>query len=166
MVKGQKMNKKELTADEKNIDFVQISPETFSNFSELTKKNPISAQILFFLIQNMAVHNNAVSVSYTALQEILGYSRPTLTKAIKILENDRYIEVIKQGTSNVYVINEKVAWRKARNQRQYALFSATVVATSSENKKAIDALNNGATRKLRHVPRLHIEQAKLPLEEN
>ena len=160
------MNKKELTADEKNIDFVQISPETFSNFSELTKKNPISAQILFFLIQNMAAHNNAVSVSYTALQEILGYSRPILTKAIKTLENDRYIEVIKQGTSNVYVINEKVAWRKARNQRQYALFSATVVATSSENKKAIDALNNGATRKLRHVPRFHIEQEKLPLEEN
>jgi len=55
------MNKKELTADEKNIDFVQISPETFSNFSELTKKNPISAQILFFLIQNMAGHNKAVS---------------------------------------------------------------------------------------------------------
>lgn len=152
------MDKKELTPEEKNIDFVQISPETFSNFSELTKKNPISAQILFFLIQNMAAHNNAVSVSYTALQEILGYSRPTLSKAIKTLESDRYIEVIKQGTANVYVINEKVAWRKARNQRQYALFSATVVATSTENKKAINALNSGTTRKLRYVPRLHVEQ--------
>lgn len=154
------MNKKELTEDEKNINFVQIYPETFRNFSELTKKNPISAQILFFLIQNMAAHNNAVSVSYTALQEILGYSRPTLSKAIKTLEDDQYIEVIKQGTSNVYVINEKVAWRKARNQRRYALFSATIVATETENAKAIQELNSGATRKLRHVPRLHIDKAE------
>lgn len=156
------MNKKELAEDEKNIDFVQITPTTFSNFSELTKKNPISAQILFFLIQNMASHNNAVSVSYTTLQELLGYSRPTLTKAIKLLEKDRYIEVIKQGTSNVYVINEKVAWRKARNKRQYAIFSATVVATSSENQKVIDTLNSGTTRKLRNVPRFHIETPELP----
>lgn len=148
------MTKGKLKDEQKNLDFVQIYPETFSNFSELTKENPISAQILFFLIQNMAAHNNAVSVSYTTLQELLGYSRPTLSKAVKTLEDKRYIEIIKQGTSNVYVINEKVAWRKARNQRQYAIFSATVVATSSENKRVVDNLNKGLSRKLRHVPRI------------
>lgn len=149
------MNKKELSQDEKNIDFVQIYSDTFKNFGDLTKKSPISAQILFFFIQNMAVQNNALSVSLTALSEILGYSKPTLIKAIKVLESDKYIEVIKQGTSNIYVVNEKVAWRRARNQRQYAIFSATVIATSTENTKAIDEFNSGIDRKLRNVPRFN-----------
>jgi DNA-binding transcriptional ArsR family regulator len=156
------MSNTALIEDEKNIDFVQVYTDTFKSFGDLTKKSPISAQILFFFIQNMAVQNNALSVSLTALSEILGYSKPTLIKAIKVLESDKYIEVIKQGTSNIYVINEKVAWRKARNQRQYAIFSATVVATSSENQKAIDELNSGRTRKLRNVPRFHIEKPELP----
>lgn len=147
------MSKNEVTEDEKNIDFVQIYSDTFKNFGDLTKKSPISAQILFFFIQHMAIQNNALSVSLTALSEILGYSKPTLIKAIKVLENDKYIEVIKQGTSNIYVINEKVAWRKARNQRKYAIFSATVIATSTENTKAIEEFNSGVDRKLRNVPR-------------
>ncbi|OSK13644.1 replication protein [Escherichia coli M056] len=82
----------------------------------------------------MGKTTNAVVCSYATLTEVTGYSRRSVATAIKILKDDRWIQVVKVGNASAYCINEKVIWQAGRNQRKYAIFSATVVASESEQE--------------------------------
>lgn len=53
--------------------------------------------------------NNALIVSMEALEEALGLSRSTLDKAIKYLEENKWLVIRKLDTSNVYTINSEIA---------------------------------------------------------
>ena len=117
---------------EKNYDFVQVSRGYLKNWRALIRKNPLSAEILMFLIEKMGRTTNAVVCSYKTLTELTGYSRTSIANALKTLRNDNWIETIKIGNATAYCVNERVAWQASKNQRNYALFSATIVASESE----------------------------------
>ena len=53
---------------------------------------------------------NALVCSYQVFQEALGYSRPTISKAIKLLRDHQYISTAKSGATNVYFINKNPYW--------------------------------------------------------
>ena len=131
----------------KNHNFVQLQKGYLKNWRGLASKNPVAVQILFFLIENMGRTTNAVICSYQVLMEMTDTSKSTVSRAIKILKDDNWIQAVKVGSATAYAINEKVAWQAAKNQRQYAIFSATVVASESEQdsdfaKKAKEALKH------------------------
>lgn len=130
----------------KNSQFVQIQDNSLSAIQKLIAKSPISAQILFFFIEKMGKYNNSVICSYQTLMEITGYSRPTVARAIKHLKDNRWIDTVKVGSATAYCVNAQVAWRHANNQKHYAIFSSTVVATSSENA------DFETDKQLRHIP--------------
>jgi hypothetical protein len=117
---------------EKNYDFVQISRGYLKSWRGLIRKNPLSAEILMFLIEKMGRTTNAVVCSYKTLTELTGYSRTSIANALKTLRNENWIETIKIGNATAYCVNERVAWQASKNQRNYALFSATIVASESE----------------------------------
>lgn len=129
-----------------NSNFVQIQNNSLSAIQNLIAKSPISAQILFFFIEKMGSLNNSVICSYQTLMEITGYSRPSVARAIKHLKDNHWIDTVKVGSATAYCVNAQVAWRHANNQRHYAIFSSTVVATSSENA------DFKTDRQLRHIP--------------
>lgn len=131
----------------KNSQFVQIQDNSLSAIQKLIATSPISAQILFFFIEKMGNYNNSVICSYQTLMEITGYSRPTVARAIKHLKSNHWIDTVKVGSATAYCVNAQVAWRHANNQKHYAIFSSTVVATSSENP------NFKSDKQLRHIPR-------------
>lgn len=131
----------------KNAKFVQISDNSLPLIRELMKENPASVSVLFFFIEQMSKLTNSVICSYTTLEEVLGYSRATIAKAIKTLKEKNWIDTIKIGNATAYCVNEQVAWRLANNQRHYAIFSSTVIATSTENKD-FQKIN----KKLKKVP--------------
>lgn len=133
--------------DAKNAKFVQISDSSLPLIRELMKENPASVAVLFFFIEQMSKLTNSVICSYTTLEEVLGYSRATVAKAIKTLKEKNWIDTVKIGNATAYCVNEKVAWRLANNQRHYAIFSSTVIATSTENKD-FQKIN----KKLKKVP--------------
>ncbi|EPT57701.1 replication/maintenance protein RepL, partial [Streptococcus agalactiae] len=112
----------------------------------LIQKSPVSAQILFFFIEKMGKLNNSVICSYQTLMEVTGYSRPTVARAIKHLKDNNWIDTVKVGSATAYCVNAQIAWRAANNQRHYAIFSSTVVATSTENP------DFEGDRKLRNIP--------------
>lgn len=134
------------TLPKENIDFVQIQNNALKPIQGLIANNPVSAQILFFLIDKMGSFNNSVICSYQTFIELTGYSRATIARAIKYLKDNKWIDTIKVGSATAYCVNAQVAWRKARNQKHYAIFSSTIVATSTEND------NFESDKKLRNIP--------------
>lgn len=121
--------------EENNIDFVQLSRSYLRNWRGLIRKNPLSAEVLMFLIEKMGKPTNAVICSYKTLQESTGYGRSSIGNAIKVLKDDNWIQSIKVGSATAYCVNAKVAWQTTRNQMKYAVFSATVVASMTEQDK-------------------------------
>ncbi len=92
---------------------------------------------------------NAVVCSYQLLQEVTGYSRPSVARAVRILKKDNWIDTVKVGNATAYCVNEKVAWQAGRDERQYAIFSATVVATSTEQESNF---REKSKEKLTYIP--------------
>lgn len=95
--------------------------------------------------------HNAVIVSQKLLMKLMGCSRPTVQRALDVLSKDRWIEVRQigeTGTVNAYVINDRVAWTKARDGLRYSLFSAAVVLSEEEQQDREHLENQESLRRL------------------
>lgn len=134
---------------DKNYNFVQISRQYLKGWRALIRKNSLSAEILMFLIEKMGRTTNAVVCSYKTLTELTGYSRTSIAKSLKILRDDNWIETIKIGNATAYCVNERVAWQASRNQRNYAIFSAIIVASESEQE---NDFQSKVKEKLTYIP--------------
>lgn len=132
-----------------NYDFVQLSRGYLKAWRELSIKQPLAAGVLMYLVENMGRTTNAVICSYKTFQEVTGYSRPSIARAIKVLKEDNWIDTVKVGSATAYCVNERVAWQAARNQRKYAIFSATVVAAESEQDSTF---SDKARQELKYIP--------------
>ncbi|ECD9411948.1 plasmid replication initiation protein [Salmonella enterica subsp. enterica] len=132
-----------------NANFVQLSRAYLHSWRGLIRKNPLATEILMFFIEKMGRTTNAVVCSYKTLTELTGYSRTSVANAIKALKDDNWIDTVKIGNATAYCVNERVAWQAKKNQRKYALFSATVVASESEQDSDFHKKING---NLKHIP--------------
>lgn len=88
------------------------------DIAELGYGEPSAFEVFMFIIKNMDA-NNAFVVSMEALEEALVFSKSTLNKAIKYLEENKWLRIRKQGTSNVYTINPEIARIGWANPTQY-----------------------------------------------
>lgn len=132
-----------------NSNFVQLSREYLRDMRKLARKSPVAHEILYYLVEHMGRMTNAVVCSHRVLQEITGVSQRTVARAIKVLKDDHWIDAIKIGNSTAYCVNERAFWQAARNQRKYAIFSATVIAAESEQDSDY---HEKAKHKLTHIP--------------
>lgn len=122
-----------MTEEQKNRDFIQLYRNHIDDVARLARENPRAYDLFMLLIKHMD-GTNALCVSNIALMELLGnVSRATITRAVKYLKNNGWIDVLKSGTSNVYIVNPDVAWTSYGNQKQYCKFQANVLLSSSEN---------------------------------
>ncbi len=148
-----------------NYNFVQVGRAYLSQMRKLARKSPVANEILLYLVEHMARTTNAVVCSYSTLQEVTGVSRTTVANAIKLLKEDNWIDAVKIGSATAYCINERVFWQAARNQRKYAIFSATVIASATEQNSDY---HEKAKTKLTHIPfvetteRLIVSHEELP----
>ena len=159
------MNKLE-EKESKNVNFVQISRSYLKNWRGLIRKAPLAAEILMLLVEKMGKTTNAVVCSYKTLIELTGYGRSSLAKAIKTLKDDNWVEAVKIGNATAYCVNERVAWQASKNQREYAIFSATIVTSETEQEKDF---HKKSKEKLTYIPFLEkkdliiLDKEKLPL---
>jgi len=148
-----------------NYNFVQIQKGYMRQWRGLIKEKPLAAEIMFYFMEVMGRTTNAVVCSYQTLQEVTNYSRPSVARAIKHLKDERWIDSVKIGSATAYAVNEKVAWQAGRNQRKYAIFSATVVAAESEQESSYSEIS---TKPLKNIPfvggneRVLVANEKLP----
>lgn len=117
-------------------DFLQVTRGYLRDMRELAKRSPAAHQVLWLLAERMN-KTNAVVISQKTMGQILGYSRATLNRAITLLKNECWVQVITTGTSNAYIVNSKVLWRDHGGKR-YASFFAEVVVSEEEQLHPIE----------------------------
>lgn len=146
-----------------NANFVQVSRSYLKQIGNLSRKNPAATQILFYLVETMGRTTNAVVCSYKVLQEVTGLGRTSVATAIKVLKNDNWIDAVKIGNATAYAINERVFWQAGKNQRKYAVFSATVVASESEQPSDFQ---KKANEKLTYIPFVESPKERILIDHN
>lgn len=119
-------------------------------FRDLIKRSGPAAQLLVLLVQNMN-DTNAVVMSQRTLAELMGCSARSIRDYVKILSEERWINILKIGTSNVYHINRECFWQQGRNKKHYAQLTASVVLTESEQQESIEELRK--PHPVRQIPR-------------
>lgn len=128
-------------------DFVQVTRGHLKDLRELAKRSPAAWQVFMLLTERMN-RANAIVVSQATLAKILGYTRPTVNIAIKLLEDGNWLQVLKIGNLNAYVLNSKVVWRDVGGKR-FAGFYAEVLVSEDEQVRKIEDWDN---IQLRQVP--------------
>jgi len=126
--------------------YYMMSRAAEKNMRSLQKSNPAAALVFSVIRENMQIGTNAVAISNGALCKIIGRSRATISRAVKYLSDNCYVQIIKTGNTNTYVVNERIAFAGSVGQRK-AVFSAIVVAHESEQEEGWDQV-----KKLKAVP--------------
>lgn len=138
-----------------NQGFVQVSRKYLDDLDELAFQSPAARKLLTALVKSMN-KQNAVMVSQESLQKLTGLSASTIKRAIALLREQQWIEVLKVATSNVYRVNSGVYWT-ARADGRWASFSAEVLVNFDEQDEKTKAQ---PTPKLRHIPLLQAESGE------
>lgn len=135
-----------LTKNRVNGGYYMMSRAAEKNLRALQSANPTAALVFSVIRENMQIGTNAVTISNPVLAKILGKSQRTVARATKHLSDHAYVQIVKVGNTNTYVVNEQVAFAGSVGQRK-AVFSATVVAHESEQDEGWDAV-----KKLKAIP--------------
>ena len=80
----------------------------------------------------------------------MGLAPRTVQNTITVLRDCTFVQVLKSGNVNVYIINSRVAWQGERGMR-YASFNAQILVDESEQAKPVDELIEEANE-LMQVP--------------
>ncbi len=113
-----------------NYDFVQVSRKHIDALNELSLLSPKAHFLLWKLVKAMNKQNSLMT-SQESMQKITGLTRPTLQRAIALLREQKWIEVLKVGTTNVYRVNSSVFWQ-TRADGKWASFSTEVLINFDE----------------------------------
>lgn len=132
----EKQSQKEEEEREKakrNNNFVMMYREHMPELRWLMKTSGIASSILNFIMEHMD-NMNALICSYTVFEDYFEISSSTVKRAIKLLKDSGFIDILKSGTSNVYIVNNNVAWSSWQNQKKYCKFEGKVLVSATENK--------------------------------
>lgn len=112
-------------------DFAQLNRKNIAHIIAACNADKQAVRILLFIIEKMDKYN-ALICSYKVFEEQLEISKATITRAIKYLKEHGFISIYRSGTSNVYVINDDLAWTNSGDKHKYCKFPANVILTASE----------------------------------
>jgi len=125
------------SATKRNPDFVQLKdPDGIKAMRLLTKANPMAANVFYLFMQYMD-KSNCLIVSMATIGSKLDISRPTVYRAVKYLKENRYIAVLKSGTTNVYCLNSDIVWKDNGDKRLEALLYGAVLLSLDEQEKPV-----------------------------
>ena len=96
-------------------DFVKLYRRSFPELGELAKENGTALCILLFLIRHMD-RNNAIIIKQDIIAEYVKLSRQTVSKQLKYLDANGWIQIIKHGREIIYIVNDYMAWTSYGHQ--------------------------------------------------
>jgi hypothetical protein len=132
--------------------YYMMSRQAEKNLRKLQRENSTAALMFSVIRENMKIGTNAVTVSQVAMGKILNKSRSTIARASKHLSDNNYVQIIKTGNVNTYVVNEQIAFAGTAGQRR-AVFSATVVAHECEQEEGWNDV-----KQLKPVPVIYADE--------
>lgn len=141
------------TENVRNNDFIQFSRRNGAEWKRLILNHPVAGSIMVYLMNNMR-RDNVIIVSSKTLEQELERSRTTISRAVSVLVEQRWVQIIRVGSARAFAVNERVAWRDKADKRKNAIFSATVIANRDE--QVSKELNDD--RPLKQIDRKQTEQ--------
>lgn len=139
--------------------FAMVEKTALHNLDELMRTDMQAARLIVSLIRLIEPGSGGVVViSRAAMAELLEVSLPTVQRALKTLVAGKWVQRIKIGGAYALAVNKAVAWVGPRGQLDHAVFSATVVASRSEQDAA--GINPGD---LRQLPMAQLGEEVLPI---
>ena len=115
------------------ITWAQINLEASEDLRGLMRRNRWAAELVLALIERMEPGGGGVVVcSRETMRELLGCSMPTVDRALRTIITEGWAQRIKVGGASALAINSRVAWIGPRGDLAQAVFSATVIASRSE----------------------------------
>ena len=124
--------------DERPATFgwLMMDKKPIQALKRLAIEHPIAMGCLMHFVENMS-RSNAYMASQKSIADQLRVSAPAVKKAVAVLETGNFVQVVKIGTANAYIVNTKVAWQGNRGAR-FAHFHADVVAYENEQPSGRD----------------------------
>lgn len=119
-------------------------------------KHPMALSVLHFMVSKLSRGTNGVVISAAALAKQMGIAPRTVQNTIAVLRDCKFVQVLKSGNVNVYIINSRVAWQGERGMR-HASFNAQILVDESEQAQPVDELIEQANE-LMHVPVMHFNE--------
>lgn len=137
----------ELAKQSPYSNWYQFNREHTKEMIWLATAHPKAQAILLFLLDQMDNYN-AVMCSYQVFQDALNIGRATITRSIAVLKEKGFLAIFKSGSSNVYIINDNLAWSSWSTNRRYCKFPANVILSASENQEYMDKLEEARLKQL------------------
>lgn len=127
----------------KNDNFYMLFKDGGSQkIRELIKISPPAAEIFMFLAEQ-ADRTNAVVASGKALAQFLKISEATVSRALKFLSKreegkEPFLEILKSGGTNVFILNPDIVWSAWKTGKDYCLFgNAKILLSTNEQDSAM-----------------------------
>lgn len=119
---------------------------------QLEGRHRMAPTVLHFLVSKMPCGTNSVVISAATLAKQLGLSSRTIQATIAVLRESQFVQVLKSGNTNVYIINSRIAWEGDRGSR-YASLNAHITVHEQEQDRTVEELIDEAGHML-EVPSL------------
>ncbi|MFV8830569.1 replication/maintenance protein RepL [Alkalihalobacterium sp. APHAB7] len=119
--------------DKKNHNFIQVYRDHMPELRWLMANHNFASSLLFFIIEHMD-NRNALACSYAVFEDYFEKSKMTIYRGIKTLQENGFVDVLKMGTSNVYLVNENLAWTDKNTKKKYAKYEGKILVSKKENK--------------------------------
>lgn len=139
----------------KNKDFVQFMREAMDRFISLISQSPTAAQALIFMARTMS-RQNAMSASMDVLCEACGAGRSSMSRAVKILEQEGWLKVDRTGSKNTYYLNSRAFWATGRSFKNSPDVFSSLILTP----KSTTGGGKGNGFKVRSVPVVTKKQSR------
>lgn len=118
-----------------NTGFSQIYDQHWATFRILIDEYPTALKVFTWLIEK-ADRRNALIASYSTMSKALNLAERTIRNSIGYLKEKSLITVLKSGTTNVYVLNDRIIWKDTADRKdRFSQFSAEVIITASEQEE-------------------------------
>ena len=92
-----------------------------------------ASSLLFFILEHMD-NRNALACSYSVFEDYFGKHKTTIYRNLKILQDNGFLDILKMGTSNVYIVNADLAWTDKNNAKKYTKYDGKILVSKKENK--------------------------------
>lgn len=142
--------------------WVQTERKAHEAWASLIGRKPAAARVMHLLVANMG-EQNAVVVSQKTLAKMIGGSTDTVQRALRVLVDELWIQVVKlngPGTVAAHVINDRVAWGRARDDLRVSIFSANIIADAADQDE--QTISSASLPPLNRIPSLFRDERQLP----
>jgi AraC-like DNA-binding protein len=113
--------------------FAMVEKQALHNLDSLMCEDMNAARLIVSLIRLLEPGSGGVIViSRKTIQELLGVSESTVARCLRTLSSGGWVQRMRIGGAYALAVNKAVAWVGPRGEMARAVFSATVVASRSE----------------------------------